>query len=85
MMAFINKNFDAAGTGMGAAPKISTYRTADNIAVVEGAGYFNEVSDAFQAGDVIYANMGDGNKFYAVTISSSVVTLAEKVVFTTLT
>lgn len=84
-MTFTNSNFDAAGTGMGVAPKISTYRTADNIAVVEGAGYFNDVADAFQDGDVIYANMGDGNKFYAVTISASVVTLAEKIVFTTLT
>ncbi len=84
-MTFINKNFDAAGTGMGVAPKISTYRTADNIAVVEGTGYFNDISDALQDGDVIYASMGDGNKFYAVTLSAGVVTLAEKVVFTTLT
>ena len=84
-MAFTNADFDAAGTGMGKAPKQGSYRTADNIAVVEGAGYFNAVVDALQDGDVLYCAMGDGNKFYVISISASVVTLAEKVVFTTLT
>jgi len=84
-MAFTNADFDAAGTGMGKAPKQASYRTTDAIAVVEGAGYFNLVADALQTGDVLFANMSDGNKFYVVTVSAGVVTLAEKLVFTTLT
>lgn len=52
--------FDSAGLGVvaaskkGNAPSIYTYQTADTIADVNTAGYFNSISDTLAVGDLIY-------------------------------
>jgi hypothetical protein len=52
--------FNSAGLGVvsaskkGNAPSIYTYQTADAIADVNTAGYFNDLSDTLAVGDLIY-------------------------------
>jgi hypothetical protein len=52
--------FSASGLGVvsaskkGNAPSIYTYQTADAIADVNTAGYFNDISDTLAVGDLIY-------------------------------
>ena len=52
--------FASAGLGVvsaskkGNAPAIYTYQTADTIADVNTAGYFNSISDTLAVGDLIY-------------------------------
>jgi hypothetical protein len=58
--------FDSAGLGVvaaskkGNAPSIYTYQTADTIADVNTAGYFNSVSDTLAVGDLIYCVTSTG-------------------------
>jgi hypothetical protein len=51
------------------APRMFSYGTADNAAVVEGANYFDnsEVAGQLQVGDVLLAYMGDATKLYNFT------------------
>lgn len=58
--------FDSAGLGVvaaskkGNAPSIYTYQTADTIATVNTAGYFNDISDTLAVGDLIYCVTSTG-------------------------
>lgn len=58
--------FDAAGLGVvsaskkGNAPSIYTYQTADTIADVNTAGYFNSLSNTLAVGDLIYCVTSTG-------------------------
>lgn len=51
------------------APRMWSYGTPDNIAVVEGANYFDEanLSRVTLTGDVLLSKMGDGTKLYNLT------------------
>lgn len=56
-MAFTKANFSAVGgqskRGIGGAPQMFTYKTADSHATVDSAGYFNEVRTLLSIGDII--------------------------------
>jgi len=86
-MAFSRLTYDNAGTGFGGAPKVATFRTVDLIAVVKGAGYFNELSDGLETGDVIYVNSGDTDEFFTVTVdkAAQTVVLDAEIAFATIT
>ena len=70
-MTFDVKNFDHSGGGFNASPKIGSYITADAVATVQGAGYFNDASDELKTGDLIYVAMSDDNKLYWVTVDKA--------------
>lgn len=69
-MAFIRANFGPAGgqsrKGIGGAPAIWVYKTADTHATVDSAGYFNEVRNLLSIGDIIWVvvvtNLGAANE-----------------------
>lgn len=71
----------ASPGGRGKAPVIFSYTTADAIATVEGANYFNDAAGMLTTGDVLYANMSDGAKFYRVTNTAGVITLVTEIAF----
>lgn len=76
-MAFTLRNLQNLA-GSGDAPKIWSYSSADAIATVEGAGYFNGASDLLAVGDLIWCYLSDKQQFKSVTaISSGVVTVAD--------
>ncbi|MCF6216852.1 MAG: hypothetical protein L3J58_11865 [Emcibacter sp.] len=80
-MAFDIKQFDHSGGGFNASPKIGSYKTTDNKAAVQGAGYFNNAADALKTGDLLYVAMADDNKLYWVTVAAGVVTLSQQIDF----
>ena len=80
-MALNESNFDVCGSGSKGSVRIHTYSTTDAIATVEGANYFDALEDVLQTGDVIYAHMSDGNKFYKVTNTAGVITLPTEIAF----
>ncbi len=45
----------------GTAPSIYAYKTADTIATVNTAGYFNDLSDTLEVGDLIYCVTSTGS------------------------
>lgn len=54
-MAFDLDGFaTVAASKRGNAPGIYAYKTADTIATVNTAGYFNDLSDTLEVGDLIY-------------------------------
>lgn len=55
-MAFKRANFTPIGgqSARGKAPQIWAYKTDDTHATVDGAGYFNSVSDIVKIGDIIH-------------------------------
>lgn len=57
-MSFLRKNFGPIGgqsrKGIGGAPAVWSYKTDDAHAVVDGAGYFNEVRNLLSIGDIIW-------------------------------
>jgi hypothetical protein len=55
-MAFNRENFGPIGntSKAGSAPVMWGYKSADAIATVNTAGYFNGVSDVVTVGDIIY-------------------------------
>lgn len=59
--------YDAAGLATvtaakrGNAPSIYAYKTADAIADVNTAGYFNDLSDTLEVGDLIYCVTSTGS------------------------
>jgi hypothetical protein len=56
-MAFARANWQPLG-GMakrGNAPALWSYKTTDALTDVDGAGYFNDVSDDVTVGDMIYS------------------------------
>ena len=67
-MAFARANFSPVGStsARGKAPCIWSYKTADTHATVDGAGYFNLISDILSIGDIIQVvvvtNLGASNE-----------------------
>jgi hypothetical protein len=60
-MAFDNAGWTTvAASKRGTAPSIYAYKTADAIADVNTAGYFNSLSDALEVGDLIYCVTSTG-------------------------
>ena len=60
-MAFSTSGFVAvAASKRGNAPSIYAYKTADAIADVNTAGYFNSLSDTLEVGDLIYCVTSTG-------------------------
>lgn len=60
-MAFLKKNLAPAGgqSTRALAPQVFTYRTADALATVRAAGYFNDVRSLLEIGDVILVSVVD--------------------------
>lgn len=60
-MAFLKKNLAPAGgqSTRALAPQVFTYRTADTLATVRAAGYFNDVRSLLEIGDVILVSVVD--------------------------
>lgn len=56
-------------------PTLWAFKTADALAVVEAAGYFNDAVDDLNSGDLLHAEMADGSKVYRLTVTATVVTL----------
>jgi hypothetical protein len=56
-MAFDRANWSPIGgqSKRGKAPQMWSYKTTDAKTVVDGAGYFNAVSDDVVVGDLIYS------------------------------
>jgi len=61
-MAFARAGWSPAGgqSLKGSAPQMWTYTTADAKTDVDGAGYFNAVSDDVTVGDIIYSYASTG-------------------------
>jgi hypothetical protein len=61
-MAFARAGWSPAGgqSLKGSAPQMWTYTTTDAKTVVDGAGYFNAVSDDVTVGDIIYSYASTG-------------------------
>lgn len=74
-MAFNRKNFSPAGgqSMRGHAPQLWTYKSADTVAAVNTAGYFNDVSDLLTVGDNIYAYLDTGGapQAYNLTVNAN--------------
>ncbi len=49
-----------AGSKAGNAPQVWTYQSADAIADIDGAGYFNSAASILKVGDLIYVYSGVG-------------------------
>jgi hypothetical protein len=47
-------------------PLVVDYSTADNIATIEGSGYFNGGIDKLRRGDMLRVTAGDGKGFYII-------------------
>jgi len=61
-MAFSTTGFaTVAASKRGTAPSIYAYKTADAIADVNTAGYFNDLSDTLEVGDLIYCVTSTGS------------------------
>lgn len=60
-MAFASSGLGVVSASKkGNAPSIYTYQTADTIADVNTAGYFNSISDTLAIGDLIYCVTSTG-------------------------
>jgi hypothetical protein len=75
-MAFSTTGWAQGGDISKGVGGLHVYRTADNQAVVEGAGYFNSIQSNIQTGDVVLAIMGDTTLFYQLTNTAGVITFA---------
>lgn len=82
-MALDKTKFDPGGSSSkGTAPKIATYQSsADNLATIEGSGYFNGIGNTgLKTGDFLAYSGTDGAKFGQVTVSGvGAVAIARKV------
>ena len=72
-MAFARAGWNPIGgqSKKGVAPQVFTYTTTDAVGTVDGAGYFNDVSDDVSVGDVIISVTSTGG-----TLASSIHTVA---------
>ena len=60
-MAFSSTGFTAvAASKRGSAPSVYAYKTADAIADVNTAGYFNSLANTLEVGDLIYCVTSTG-------------------------
>ena len=71
-MAFARAGWNPIGgqSKKGTAPQLFTYTTADTVATVNTAAYFNDVSDDVSVGDVIISVTSTGG-----TLASSIHTV----------
>lgn len=61
-MAYDAAGFAAIGASKrGNAPSLYAYKTTDAIADVNTAGYFNDLSDVLEVGDLIYCVTSTGS------------------------
>jgi uncharacterized membrane protein len=68
-MAFSSTGFVAvAASKAGQAPSIYAYKTADAIADVNTAGYFNSLSNTLAVGDLIYCVTSTGTTAVATLV-----------------
>ena len=68
-MAFSTTGFAVIGASKaGNAPSVYSYRTADAIADVNTAGYFNTLSDTLKVGDLIYCVTSVGTTAVATLV-----------------
>ena len=85
-MAYVQANFGPVGgtSRRGNVPVIWAYKTDDAHAVVDGAGYFNDLSAKLSVGDVIWVtvvtNLGASNEAAATYGHHLVLTNAAGVV-----
>lgn len=78
-MAFLKANFGPVGGQghRGKAPQMFSYQSAvDALAAVKGSGYFDEVADMLEAGDVIlFIDVGGSADFITIAaVTAGVVT-----------
>lgn len=67
-MAFTRANFSGPSTANGDCPRIFTYRTNDDEAGVETAGYFNDLAGDLNVGDMIFIHLdADGTDTMEMT------------------
>lgn len=68
-MAYSSTGFVTIGAAKsGNAPSIYAYKTADAIADVNTAGYFNSLSDVLKVGDLIYCVTSTGTTAVATLV-----------------
>jgi hypothetical protein len=68
-MAFSSTGFVAvAASKAGQAPSIYAYKTADAIADVNTAGYFNSLSNTLAVGDLVYCVTSTGSTAVATLV-----------------
>lgn len=68
-MAFSSTGFTVVtASKRGQAPSVYAYKTADAIADVNTAGYFNTLSDTLQIGDLIYCVTSTGTTAVATLV-----------------
>lgn len=87
-MAFKRANFGPVGgqskRGIGGAPAVWTYKSDDNHAAIDTAGYFNSLSDILNVGDIIWVtvvtNLDAANETFATYGHHAVLTNAAGVV-----
>lgn len=61
-MAFSSAGFTAVGVSKrGQAPSVYAYKTADTIADVNTTGYFNDLANTLEVGDLIYCVTSTGS------------------------
>ena len=86
-MVFDPTKLDNTGTGLGVAPKSGSYTTTDAKATVQGAGYFNDASAAFETGDILHVVSSDADKIYSLTVDKilKTVVLSKELLFGVIT
>ncbi len=82
-MAFDEKDWDSGPTAGKGFPKIGRYRsTADNLATVGGAAYFDStiVAENATVGDAIWISASDGARWLQVSVVTSTTDITTAVV-----
>lgn len=68
-MALTRKNLQCVGSHAGNGPRLFTYKTADTLVTVDGAGYFSLAGDILKLGDIIFTlvvtNIDASNEAFA--------------------
>lgn len=81
-MAFSQDGLNPGGDPATGENALFTYATSDNVATVEGGGYFNDAADRLPDNGFILADMGDEDALYAFSVSSGTVSLDSNVTLT---
>lgn len=79
-MAFDRNFFDPQPSTKGIA-NTAVYETTDNLATVNGAGYFNLIADNLQPNAFIKVVASDGVREFFVTTAAGAVTIVSELVF----
>jgi len=68
-MAFSSAGFTSVGVSKrGQAPSVYAYKTADTIATVNTEGYFNDLANTLEVGDLIYCVTSTGSTAVATLV-----------------